>query len=75
MLDDLREQAETGTFFDELEEEIETDASPSPLSQEVFLGMTSLQRFIIAIMLLLVSCLFSALCLLATGKIVPPFLY
>ena len=73
MLDDLREQADAGTFFDDIEEEEETKPrrGASFLSRDRFLGMTSAQRLIIALMLLITTCLISALCLLATGKIVP----
>ena len=76
MLEDLREQAETGSLFDELEDDdYQTESGTSPLSQDVILGMTAIQRFIIAVLLLMVTCLMSALCLLATGKVVPPFLF
>lgn len=74
MLDDFREQADAGTFFDDLDEEDETKPRRglSPLGRDRFLGMTSAQRLVIALMLLITTCLISALCLLATGRIVPP---
>jgi hypothetical protein len=73
MLDDLREQADAGTFFDDLEEEeTKPRRGPSPLTRDQFLGMTSVQRLVIALMLLITTCLISALCLLLTGKIAPP---
>jgi hypothetical protein len=72
MLDDFREQADTGSFFDDLEEE-EQEAPRrqvlAPLSRNRFLGMTSVQRFILALLLLVATCLVSAACLLATGRI------
>jgi len=75
MLDDFREQADAGSFFDDLEEEEEEQDTViqralAPLSRDKFLGMTSIQRFILALMLLLTTFLVSGLCLLATGKIV-----
>ena len=35
-----------------------------------FLGMTSMQRFVLAFLLMLVTCLLGFLCLFATGRIV-----
>ncbi len=69
MLDDLREQA-----FASYEEE------EAPPVEEIrrppkFLGMTPIQTFIVAILLLGITCLICAFGLLVTGKIVPPFLY
>jgi len=74
MLDDFREQADAGTFFDDLDEEEETKSRrrSALLGSDRLLGLTSVQRMIIAIMLLITTCLISALCLLMTGKIVPP---
>ena len=37
-----------------------------------FLGMTAMQRFIIAVMLLVMTCLLGTFCLLVTQRIVPP---
>jgi hypothetical protein len=36
-----------------------------------FLGMTAVQRFIIAVMLLVMTCLLGILCLLVTQRMVP----
>ena len=71
MLDDLREQAS----FEETESTTAAKIQPPPMPQGRFLGMTALQRFIIAFMLLALTCLFSALCLLVTQRVVPPFLH
>jgi hypothetical protein len=38
-----------------------------------FLGMTPSQTFIIAALLLLITCLLSTFCLVATGKVALPF--
>ena len=74
MFDDFREQG--SSFLDEPEEENLDEApgrSEKPRGQ--FLGMTPVQRFIITVMLLVITCLLSAFCLLVTQKVVPPFLY
>ncbi|HWQ83841.1 MAG TPA: hypothetical protein VN363_04700 [Anaerolineales bacterium] len=66
MLDDFRSQADT-PFFDE-------DNQPEEITYETetrqeFLGMTPFQRFVIAIMILLITLLLSSFCLLVTGKV------
>ncbi|HEY62002.1 MAG: hypothetical protein J7L73_04065 [Anaerolineales bacterium] len=70
MIDDLREKA-SGLEIEEKETTGE-QLQPSP---NIILGMTPVQRFVIAILLLLTTCILSTFCLLATGKIVPPFFY
>jgi hypothetical protein len=70
MLDDLREQADVDPFEDE-EETPTYDYMQE--EQPQFLGMTPFQRFIIAVMLLFVTCLLSTFCLLVTGKVILPF--
>lgn len=70
MFDDLRQQAEQGTFEPE-----ETDAFAAlerPAPRRYFLGMLPWQRFFIAFMLLIMTCILGTLFLLVTEKIVPP---
>lgn len=67
MFDDLRRDADTTPFE---EEEIRPRMRQAP----DFLGMTASQRFIIALMLLIVTCILSAFALLVTEKVVLPFL-
>jgi len=71
-------------------EELRQDASQSPVEDEAadlssstsirlpakmrFLGMTPIQTFIVAALMLVITCLLSAFCLLATGKVALPFL-
>ena len=70
-------------------EELRQEASESPMSMDEanlgtstekkpykvrYLGMTAFQTFIIAALLLLIACLLSTFCLLATGRVVPSFL-
>jgi hypothetical protein len=73
MLDDFRQQAEESF----LEEETPPPSSPSfsiPTKIRLF-GMSPAQTFIVAVLLLVASCLLSAFCLLVTGRVVPPFVY
>jgi hypothetical protein len=76
MIDDLRDQTDDVDFFNE---DIETTgyeyAEMPEDSETTFLGMTARQRFVIAVMILLMTCLLSVFCLLATEKVAPSFLY
>jgi hypothetical protein len=72
MFDEFRQQANQS----ELDEEEELDDSlppPLPPRSKRFLGMTPPQRFVISIILLMMTCILSVMCLLVTEKIVPPF--
>ena len=75
MLDNLRESASQSPFFqDELPQ---PDKQPEPQNRppsQPFLGMTPVQRFIIALMLFLMTCLVGSFFLLVTEKVVLPFL-
>jgi hypothetical protein len=71
MFDDFRQQAGQS----DLEQEDENQGIlPPPLPRRTnrILGMTPPQRFLIAAMLLLMTCLLSTLCLLVTEKVFPP---
>lgn len=70
MLDEFREQADTSIVF----EDEETDALEITPKKRPFLGMTPVQRFVIALMLLVIACVLSTFCLIVTEKIVLPFL-
>jgi hypothetical protein len=71
MLDDFREQASTSPFFeDESFEEVELERP-----KKRFLGMTPAQRFVIALMLLMMTCLIGALLLVITERVVLPPLF
>lgn len=71
MLDNLRDDA--GSNFYEEEEptpEQVTDARPPKRrTNGKFLGMTPIQRFIIATMLMIAVCALGTMCLLLTNKI------
>jgi hypothetical protein len=44
-------------------------SAPRKSGSSRFLGMTSLQRFVLAVMLMIAVCVIGALCLLVTGRI------
>lgn len=64
MLDDLRNSAEDS--FVEPEEAVVVK------KKKPFLGMTAPQRFVIAVMLLIIVIVLGSFCLLATGKVFIP---
>ena len=69
MLDDFRHQADS-SLFDE-EETPSFDELPSVTKRE-FLGLSPVQRFVIALLLLFLVVLLSSFCLLVTGKVALP---
>ena len=72
MLDEFREQASTSPFLEEEPEEIYEEVIPRRPSQPRYFGMTAAQRFIIALMILMMTCFLGVLTLVVTEKIVPP---
>ena len=71
MLDNLRESASQSPFFQDEPSPPEDDKSrsgkqPSPKN---FLGMTPVQRFILALMLFMMVCIFGALVLMLAEKV------
>ena len=72
MLDDLRKEADQSGFFDDSAEESFQEISPD--KRGYFLGITPFQRFFLALLLLLITFLLSSFCLLATNRMVLPFL-
>ncbi len=80
--DDMRQQSEEMSFFDDedakegkaamdLGGDDYDDGFADAQPQSKILGMTAPQRFIIAVILLMMACILSAFCLLVTEKIVP----
>jgi hypothetical protein len=73
--DSFRDQADDDVF---VEPEKPVEPVPATSTRRVrrrrgnFLGMTAMQRFIIAVMLLFMVCLLGTLCLLVTQKIYFP---
>jgi hypothetical protein len=67
MLDDFRQQA-ADSFADDLDDY--NPPEPTRLPSR-FLGLTPPQLFLVSLLLLILTCLLSAFCLLATGRVVP----
>jgi len=65
MIEDLRQQAS-----ESFESDSPTTYVPRPPAR--FLGMTPIQTFVIALLLLILTCVLSASCLLVTGRVAPP---
>jgi hypothetical protein len=73
MLDDFREQASDSDYFDDEEDTFDfEDQEITYTSRREFLGMTAPQRFVIAVMLLFMTCILSTFCLLVTERVVLP---
>lgn len=72
MLDDLREQADNAAFLDDEDGDIfgYEDESATPT---LFLGMTPVQRFVIAVLVMMMTCILSLFCLLVTERVYLPF--
>jgi hypothetical protein len=72
MLDNLRDDA-SSSFYEEdtnpPEEDINAAVPPRHRTRGKFLGMTPVQRFIIATMLMITVCALGTMCLLLTNKI------
>jgi hypothetical protein len=69
MLEEFREQASTSSFVDEDVEEVFEEVKPARQPSRRFLGLTAPQRFVIALMVLMMACFLGALTLMVTGKI------
>lgn len=72
MLDDFRNQASSSPFFEEEEE----DGISEPIyeTRQEFLGMKPAQRFLIALIVLMLVCMIGSFFLLVTQAVAPPFL-
>jgi hypothetical protein len=73
MFEDFRKQTEDASFQDEDQTEESPVENPFPEPRH-FLGMTPVQRFIVVLMLLMMTIILGFLFLLVTAKIAPPFL-
>lgn len=72
MFEDFRKLMDDDSFREEVQQEKEL--AQSSHQERYFLGMTPVQRFILAILLLMMVIVLGVLFLLVTSKIVPPFL-
>jgi hypothetical protein len=69
MFDNLRDDS-SNTFSEDIEAKYQPAAGyTGRSSSKRFLGMTSMQRFVIAVLLMLTVCIFGAMALLLMGKI------
>ncbi len=69
MLDDLRSSAVEQFPEEELPPEEEGFTPRSRKIGRRFLGMTAVQRFVIAVLILLMTCVGSLFCLVLTGSV------
>jgi hypothetical protein len=74
MLDDFREEANASPYFEDEGTEYYEEVN-MPRSRKKLLGMTAAQRLIVAIMLLLMTCIVGSLALLVFEVVVPPVLF
>jgi hypothetical protein len=71
MLDDFRDEANASPYFKDESREIFEEVK-SVRHRERLLGMTAAQRLVIAVMLLMMTCIVGGLMLLVFQKVVPP---
>ena len=71
MFEDFRKQMDDTSFKDDDQEQAPLETKQP---EGYFLGMSPVQRFIVAVMLLMMVVILGVLFLLVTSKIVPPFL-
>jgi hypothetical protein len=74
MFDNLREDAAASPFYEEeesatLQPVTNSESFFAPSGSRRILGMTSIQRFIITVMMFMAVCLVGGMALLVTGKI------
>jgi hypothetical protein len=70
MFDNLREEASKPFYEEEAKfQPALGTTSEEPASPSRFLGMSSMQRFVIAVMLMLAVCVIGSMALLVMGKI------
>ena len=74
MIDDLRGSDDGMDFLEEEEQDPFAFEEEEVAEQTLLLGMTPIQRFVIAVMILFMICLLSSFCLLVTEKITLPFM-
>ncbi len=74
MFDDFRKQIDDSSFSDEDQVGESLDKVKEEDRGYIF-GMSPVQRFILAFMLLIITAMLGVLFLLVTSKIVPPSMY
>lgn len=74
MFDDLRKKASDEDFFGDIEDDSESEyKANAKAGPALFLGMTPVQRLVIAVMVLLMACVMGSFLLLVTEKVYFPF--
>ncbi len=68
MLDDLRNSA-AQSYAEEERQQFDRKRSERPRRKRKFLGMTAAQRFLLAVLILIATCVMGALCLVATQRV------
>jgi hypothetical protein len=74
MLDEFREEANASPYFGDEGEEFYEEVKPAGPRKNL-LGMTPAQRLVIAIMILMMTCIVGGLMLLVFEIVVPPALF
>ena len=69
MIDNLRDDASAKPFYEEEEAQFKPAGISTSPRDGRFLGMTPMQRLIVAVMLLFAVCALGSMCLLITQKI------
>lgn len=72
MFDELREEASKSPFILDEEESLGLEEELPPRPERHFLGMTPAQRFVIALMLLFMTCILGVFFLWVTERIALP---
>jgi hypothetical protein len=71
MLDNLRDNSSSKPFFEDEAEYQPADLSAIPAAPRRrgrFLGMTPMQRFVIAVLMMIMVCLLGTMCAFVTGR-------
>ena len=69
MIDNLRDDASAKPFYEEEAQFKPAEITTSTAKNGRFLGMTPIQRFIVAVMLMFAVCSLGSMCLLITERI------
>jgi len=68
-----QESQDTSPFFSMDQLVFTTEAKEEEPAAKKLLGLTPVQRFVIMLLIFVLTCVLGSLCLLLTGKIVLPF--
>jgi hypothetical protein len=73
MFDNLRDDSSAAFFEGENPLQPDAGLTDPPLSQppRKFLGLTPIQRFILSVLIMIMTCIFGLACSIVTGNMVP----